>query len=387
MKRDDNFCRRFPCLAGLLLAAMVLRAQAAPSNDNFDQSTVIPQVPSSGTLTMHGSNTNATAEYSDPSWPVSGIVGGKSVWWKWTPQSSGLATISTAGSTFDTMLAVYVGPSIDVLTNLAYNDDVLEPPDVTSQLTFNAYAGTTYYILVEGFYNQPANSVASGDISLTISVSPLAAVPPWILDPIFGSTSTQSGELRGKVVMINFWSIYCQPCVDELPNLNTLYGKYRPLGLAMIGPAKDDPDLVADFSISHQIDYPIFRLTEQMTRNVLTNSVGSVSMPSTLLIDRGNNVAFFHDSSVPAYVLEAEIKLLLGIFPPVQAPRLSTKAYGNSVSVAWQDAAFAFVLESASSPKSTHWTPVSPSWTYTNGFYNFSYPVSDPAQFFRLRKP
>src|SRR5439155_363812 len=76
-------------------------------------------------------------------------AGGKSLWWKWRATVSGLVTIQTAGSSFDTLLAVYVGPPLANLTLIAASDDT--PGLVTAEVTFTATAGTDYLIAVDGF--------------------------------------------------------------------------------------------------------------------------------------------------------------------------------------------------------------------------------------------
>ena len=72
--------------------------------------------------------------------------------------------VSTVGSSFDTLLAIYTGSSVSNLT-LAANDDDIDPADgiLTSTASFNATAGQTYQIAVDGFDG------ASGQILLQIA--------------------------------------------------------------------------------------------------------------------------------------------------------------------------------------------------------------------------
>jgi len=130
------------------------------SNDNFADSRVL-----TGTnVTVTGSNTTATAESSEPN--PAGVSGGKSVWWSWTASSSGGVTLSTAGSNFDTTLGVYTGSSLSSLRLVAENDDENFDNGVySSRVTFNAVAGTTYRILVDGYLGD------SGNITLSLTQS------------------------------------------------------------------------------------------------------------------------------------------------------------------------------------------------------------------------
>src|SRR2546423_13387486 len=95
-------------------------AQAQPANNNF--ANAIPLT--APTVTTIGSNVGANKEFFEPSHGGNG--GGASVWWTWTPPASGLTTIDTFGSSFNTLLGVYTGNGFGFgvsLTSHARNDD------------------------------------------------------------------------------------------------------------------------------------------------------------------------------------------------------------------------------------------------------------------------
>ncbi|MDP9291901.1 MAG: S8 family serine peptidase [Verrucomicrobiota bacterium] len=104
-----------------------------------------------------GDNRLATRETGEPN--HAGVPGGKSVWWSWTAPTSGYVVIDTFASTFDTLLGVYTGTSVSVLTRIAGNDDASAYTN-QSKVTFYAYAGRAYRIAVDGYYG------ATGDIRL-----------------------------------------------------------------------------------------------------------------------------------------------------------------------------------------------------------------------------
>src|SRR5207302_1099427 len=81
----------------------------------------------------------------------------------------GQVTWSTAGSDFDTFLAVYTGTSLSDLSLIASNDDVA-PQVHTSKLTFQAQRGVTYQITVAGVFE----SVGKISLSLNFSQGPTA---------------------------------------------------------------------------------------------------------------------------------------------------------------------------------------------------------------------
>ncbi|BDS05193.1 hypothetical protein NT6N_02330 [Oceaniferula spumae] len=108
-------------------------------------------------FTAKGDNRNATPESFELSNPHAGVGKGKSLWWKWTPDFDGEFVITTQGSEFDTVLAVYSGTP-GSLTEAASNDD-RSALDWTSQVTFEVTSGTTYYIAVDGFRGDASGAI------------------------------------------------------------------------------------------------------------------------------------------------------------------------------------------------------------------------------------
>src|ERR1035437_946487 len=132
---------------GAVLALLALGAgvsAAAQVNDNFASATVITGV--SGATS--GSTVGATKEPGEPN--HAGNAGGASVWFNWVAPANGTVTFNTEGSSFDTLLGVYIGTSVSTLSLVASNDDVLYP-DTTSAVTFVAVSGTEYRIAVDGY--------------------------------------------------------------------------------------------------------------------------------------------------------------------------------------------------------------------------------------------
>ena len=127
----------------LNLLAALGTVMGVPANDLFSNHTVINGASSQITA----SNLNATKETGEPN--HAGVIGGKSVWWNWTAPSSGVITLDTHGSNFDTVLAVYTGTVVTGLTSVAFNDNDGSAGN-TSGVSFVAQAGTTYQIAVDG---------------------------------------------------------------------------------------------------------------------------------------------------------------------------------------------------------------------------------------------
>jgi hypothetical protein len=137
-----------------------------PSNigyaDNFSEASTIP---SSSTFSLKASSSVATRESSEPA--HAGQTAAKSLWWKWTAVGNGRLQVSTKGSSFDTVLAVYTGSSLASLTPVASNDNVATSVNY-SQVDFTTARGTTYYFAVDG------KSGASGEVILNGTGTSLA---------------------------------------------------------------------------------------------------------------------------------------------------------------------------------------------------------------------
>ncbi|HKS30068.1 MAG TPA: NF038122 family metalloprotease [Pyrinomonadaceae bacterium] len=124
-------------------------ATPPPANDNFTSATTLSGC--SGTVT--GTNLEATKETGEPNHAPDNGGGLRSVWFRWTAPSTGSATFTTKGSSYDTVLGIYTGSSVGGLTVIGKNDDVTLGVVTSSTLTFNAVAGTTYMIAVDGYNN------------------------------------------------------------------------------------------------------------------------------------------------------------------------------------------------------------------------------------------
>lgn len=138
------------------------------------------QLPNQLIGTINGFNDGATYEthlFGTGEPKHANVVGGKSVWYTWTPPSEGDAVFSTAGSSFDTLLAVYTTSGTGEADEVTSNDDVRGVNVTTSLVWFHAMpkdrAGNplTYLIAVDGAKG------ATGNIKLQWSMSSLTPDP------------------------------------------------------------------------------------------------------------------------------------------------------------------------------------------------------------------
>jgi hypothetical protein len=133
---------------------------------------------------------------------IPGDPGGSAMWYTWTPLLGGVATFTTAGSDFDTVLGVYTGSAPNNLVpvpSAINNDD--GGGYLCSRVSFNASALTTYVIGVDGYYGAQGNivltwGVALGDSLPTASATPLAvasASASGVQRPVPGTARIATG--------------------------------------------------------------------------------------------------------------------------------------------------------------------------------------------------
>ena len=94
-----------------------------------------------------------------------------------------------------------------------------------------------------------------------------------------------SADLRDKVVLIDFWATWCQPCKKEMPGYQKLLDRYGSRGFAVVGfkadMMKDTEDPLA-FAKKIGVRYPLAVATDEMTKKF----GGIEGLPTTLLYDR-----------------------------------------------------------------------------------------------------
>ncbi len=128
-----------------------------------------------------------------------------------------------------------------------------------------------------------------------------AAVNPGAPAPAFTLAARDGGklslaDLKGQVVMINFWATWCGPCRQEMPLLAQLHDKYEPLGFTMLG-VNVEPDSAAAVAWLKgvPVTFPILFDTD----SAVAGSFGVEGMPSSVLVDRNGQVRYIHRGYKP----------------------------------------------------------------------------------------
>ena len=141
---------------------------------------------------------------------------------------------------------------------------------------------------------------------------PEAAATLWTqpLKDVAGADQTLA-QWRGKVLIVNFWATWCEPCREEIPLFVKLQREYGERGLQFVGVAIDEPAKVGPFAREFGINYPLLvggMDTADWSRQ-LGNRAGG--LPFTLIVGRDGEVRASHLGAIKESALLPFIQTLL----------------------------------------------------------------------------
>ena len=132
-------------------------------------------------------------------------------------------------------------------------------------------------------------------------------VAPEVRFATLAGQAITTSDLRGKVVLVNFWATSCEVCMHEMPMMVETYRKFAPQGYEMVAVAMsyDHPNLVAGYAQKNALP---FRIALDLDGSI-AKAWGNVQVtPTTFVIDRRGRI-------VKQYVGEpaiAELHAVLG---------------------------------------------------------------------------
>jgi peroxiredoxin len=124
------------------------------------------------------------------------------------------------------------------------------------------------------------------------------AVAPDFAAKSDSGRNVRLSELRGQVVLVNFWASWCSPCRQELPLLNKIYARYRAAGFMLLAVNVDDNRKDAEAMLK-RLDLRFPTLFDG-SKNV-SKLYGVDTMPATLVIDRDGRVRYVHRGYYDGY--------------------------------------------------------------------------------------
>ncbi len=129
----------------------------------------------------------------------------------------------------------------------------------------------------------------------------------------FNSAPLSMASLRGKVVLVDFWTYGCVNCVNTLPHVTELYAKYKDKGLIVVGvhtpefPFEKSASNVQAALKRHGISYPVAQDNDSQTWNAYHNQY----WPAQYIVDRSGKIVFQHDGEGQYELMDRTIQRLL----------------------------------------------------------------------------
>lgn len=140
--------------------------------------------------------------------------------------------------------------------------------------------------------------------------TPLPTEAPLALKDLTGADQSLAA-LKGRVVVLNFWATWCEPCKKEMPDLSAIQNEYAALGVQVIGAAGDaaaDSAKVLKFIREYKLNFPIW--IGAQTSDMERFGVGSV-LPATVIIDREGKIVWREIGIIKPLGLRKELDKIL----------------------------------------------------------------------------
>ena len=137
--------------------------------------------------------------------------------------------------------------------------------------------------------------ITTATVGLAAAAAVSGPAPNFTLKSLDGKNLKLS-EMRGDVVLINFWASWCGPCRQEMPLLNALHKKYQPLGFTVLGVnVEENTDDARGFLNNFPVVFPVLL----DSKNKVSKQYDVVAMPTTVVVDRDGNMRFLHKGYKP----------------------------------------------------------------------------------------
>jgi peroxiredoxin len=141
-----------------------------------------------------------------------------------------------------------------------------------------------------------------------------SAAPDFALPSVDSERLIALSDLRGQVVLVNFWATWCKPCEDEMPAMDRLYRELHPAGFELLAISVGEQlSVVRGFRDRLGVTFPVLLDSDKS----VSTTWQTFAFPESLLVDRDGTVLERYvgprDWDAPAYV--ARIRRLLDASP------------------------------------------------------------------------
>ena len=113
--------------------------------------------------------------------------------------------------------------------------------------------------------------------------------PDFTLENVLDASSVQLSELRGKVVLLDFWATWCGPCRYDIPYVQALYDQYKDKGLEVFGVNSEVHTRAVNYLSANGLNFPT--LHDEAMRVTMLYQVQA--LPAFVVIDRQGRIASY----------------------------------------------------------------------------------------------
>jgi thiol-disulfide isomerase/thioredoxin len=154
------------------------------------------------------------------------------------------------------------------------------------------------------------------------------ATPPFALEDLKGRVHRLS-DYRGKVVLVNFWATWCEPCRDEMPSIERLRAAFAAEPFEVLAINLAEPrSRIEHFLANMPLSFPVLRDTDTATAKAWKARM----LPATYLVDAAGRIRYQHYGAFDwsSEAARAKVRELLGSIPRSASDRAERSAEGEN---------------------------------------------------------